>query len=199
MREYLAALLALLVGAVTLLLAYGATWAVATVPVFTGDATPGVPASDVALSGRDLAPLGSAAGWLALAGVAVLLATRAWGRRIVGAVLVLCGGAAGATALAFGLTGASFIDAVLDARAMGDVTAQTVSTTGWWIVAMGGALLVVIVGFLAVIRGPAWPGMSRRYERPAGPAPTETSVGGVAAWDALDRGEDPTDPRPRSG
>ena len=200
MREYVASLATLLVGAVLVLVGYGATWAVATVPVFTGS-TEGAPVSEVVLTGRDLAPIGSAAGWVALAGLAGLLATRTWGRRVIGAVIALACGTAGATALAFALTGASFIEATLQARSIGDVQASTVSTTTWWLVAMIGGLIAAVAGSLAIVRGPSWPRLSGRYERSAsgGGADPDAPVSGIQAWDALDRGEDPTDPYPRSG
>lgn len=203
MREYVATLGALLLGGVVLLVSYAATWAVVTVPVFSGEAGP---ENEVMLSGRDIAPIGNAAGWIALAGLAGLLATRTWGRRAVGAVVAVAGGAAGATALAYGLAGDTatssmpgFLEAALSARSLADVAPTSVSTTAWWLVAIGGALAVMVAGLLALVRGPAWPRLSGRYERSApAPQPADGEVRGIAAWDALDRGEDPTDPGGRA-
>ena len=208
MREYLAALGALVAGAILMLVGYAATWAVATVPVFSGDASGG-PVGEVALSGRDLAPIGFAAGWVALAGAAGLLATRTWGRRVIGAVVALGAATAGATALAFALSGSAFIEAALSARSITGVEASAVATTAWWVAALAGALLAAVAGLLALLRGPSWPRLSGRYERASGGASAgggtvdsqgpAGAVGGIAAWDALDRGEDPTDPAPRTG
>lgn len=208
MREYLGALGALVAGAILMLVGYATTWAVATVPVFSGDAAGG-PVGEVALSGRELAPIGFAAGWVALAGAAGLLATRTWGRRLIGALVALAAAAAGATALAFALTGPAFIEAALAARSITGVEASAVATTAWWIAALVGALLAAVAGLLALLRGPTWPRLSGRYERAAGVQPAgggavepqgpAGAVGGIAAWDALDRGEDPTDPAPRTG
>ena len=203
-REYVATLGALLLGGVVLLVGYGATWAVVTIPVFSGDEGP---VSEVVLSGRDIAPIGAAAGWIALAGLAGLLATRTWGRRAIGAIVAIAGGAAGATALAYGLAGdasassmSGLLEAALAARSLGGLTPTSVAISGWWIVAAGGALATMVAGFLALVRGPGWPRLSGRYERSA-PAPQrpEGEVRGIAAWDALDRGEDPTDPDARAG
>lgn len=205
MREYLAALGAIAMGGVLLLVGYGATWAVAVVSVFAGGG-PSDPVTEVTLTGRDLAPVGGAVGWVALAGVAGVLATRTWGRRVVGGVLALSGGVAGVTALTYGLTGAAFVQDTLAARSVGPVAGVT--TTVWWVVALVGGMAVGISGLVTALRGPGWPRLSGRYERTRGAMPRdlprdlppgEATVGGIAAWDALDRGEDPTDPGARAG
>lgn len=194
MREYIVTLSTIAVAAVVVIGSFAATWAAATVSVFAGEAG-AAPTRDISLTGGQLVPLGAALGWLALAGAAGLLATRTWGRRVIGAVVVLAGGGAGASAMAFGLTGAALIDSALAAQ--DQAQAISVARSAWWIAAMVGGLLVLIGGALAVMRGPGWPGLSRRYERAARPG--AAPVGGVAAWDALDRGEDPTDPPPSAG
>jgi uncharacterized membrane protein (TIGR02234 family) len=61
-------------------------------------------------------------------------------------------------------------------------------------------LLGVAAGLLVVVRGRRWPGMGRRYERADAAAPRPVvrtdEERAQAAWQALDRGEDPTeDPR----
>ncbi|MGW2222707.1 Trp biosynthesis-associated membrane protein [Nonomuraea sp. NPDC001684] len=82
---------------------------------------------------------------------------------------------------------------------------------GWPVVAGLGALLLLAGGVLAAVRGGRWAGMSSRYDRAADA--TDERAGGrpgaVAAtarrghedrelWDALDRGDDPTEsPEPR--
>lgn len=193
MREYLGTLASIAAAAVVIIASYAATWATVTVPVFTGQDA--APTRDVTLTGGQLVPLGAALGWLALAGAAGLLATRTWGRRVVGTVMVLAGGGAGASALAFGLTGPALIDTALAAQGL--PAPDSVSRSAWWIAAMMAGLVVLVGGALSVLRGPSWPGLSRRYERRS--TATAGPVGGVAAWDALDRGEDPTDPPPPTG
>jgi uncharacterized membrane protein (TIGR02234 family) len=60
-------------------------------------------------------------------------------------------------------------------------------------------LLGAAAGLLVVARGRQWPGMGRRYERsgssPTAPSPARAQTDedrAQAAWQALDRGEDPT-------
>jgi len=220
-RDYAVALLLLAVGSVLVLVSYGSTWETVEVALFAGEGPS--PSTTVSLTGRELAPLGGAAGLVGLAGVAGILATRRWGRALVGAVVGLAGGAAGAIALTFGFAGAAFTEAALAARGVdpGAISAAqaSASSTAWWIVGLGGGLAMLVTGLLAVLRGSRWPVLSSRYQRevprqgagapggqgagaPGGQgagAPGDGPVGGIAAWDALDRGEDPTDPQGRAG
>jgi uncharacterized membrane protein (TIGR02234 family) len=64
----------------------------------------------------------------------------------------------------------------------------------WPVVALVAGVLGVAAGVLAVLRGRRWPGMGRRYERDTGavPPPRTDEDRAQAAWQALDRGEDPT-------
>jgi uncharacterized membrane protein (TIGR02234 family) len=72
--------------------------------------------------------------------------------------------------------------------------------TAWPVLALVAGVGAVATGLLTVLRGRGWPGMGRRYERPAGPAPAPRArtdeERAVDAWRALDRGEDPTEPAP---
>lgn len=182
----------LLLGSVGVLVAYNATWAVAEVPVFAGTDASGAPGREVALTGRDLVPLGAAMGWVGLAAIAGLLATRTWGRRVTGAAVLLAGGVAGVTGVAFAFTevatggGGAFVEAAVGART--DAIPTSVSVSAWWVVATLSGLALMVCGLLALVEGPSWPRLGARYSRPAaGAAPSA-----AAAWDALDRGEDPT-------
>ena len=188
-RRYAGVLVMLLVSSVGILVSYGATWAVAVVPVFAGEGES--PGREVVLAGRDLAPLGGAMGWVGLAAVAALLATRTWGRRVTGAAVLLAGGVAGVTGITFALTevatggGGAFIAAALGTQA----STTSVSVSAWWIVAVVSGLAVLACGFLALLDGPNWPRLGERYSRP------DTHSGqrsAASTWDALDRGEDPT-------
>jgi uncharacterized membrane protein (TIGR02234 family) len=190
MRPFVVVLIVLLAAAALVIVAYGATWATATVPIFAGAANAG-PGREVALSGRELAPLGAAMGWVGLAAVPGLLATRTWGRRVTGAVVVLAGGCAGVIGVAFALTdlaaggGGSFVDAALGTS----VPPTDVASSAWWVGAVGAGLAMMVCGISAVIFGPAWPRLGARYSRAAEPAGSPSAA---SAWDALDRGEDPT-------
>ena len=192
-RRFAGVLLVLALASLGVLVSYGATWVVALVPVFAGSAAESAPAREIALTGRDLAPLGAAMGWVGLAAIAALLATRTWGRRVTGAVVLVAGGAAGVTGVAFGLTevasggGGTFV-----AAALGDesaAAATSVSISAWWVVALLSGLAMLACGMLALVDGPSWPRLGARYSRPDSQA---TVPSAAAAWDALDRGEDPT-------
>lgn len=193
-RRYGLVLIVLLVASLAVLAAYSATWVRVTLPVFAGEATADGPARELALNGRDLAPLGGAMGWVGLASIAALLATRTWGRRVTGAAVVVAGGAAGVIALAFGLTevigsGGSFIEAAVGASSAPTV----VAVNAWWVVATLGGLAMLTCGVAAVIEGAAWPKLGARYSRgTADPRRQPGEQHAAATWDALDRGEDPT-------
>jgi uncharacterized membrane protein (TIGR02234 family) len=113
-----------------------------------------------------------------------LLATRGLVRRLLGGLLaavglgVMAGAIAGRAGLAVGSAGAG--------------------ATGWPLVCVLGGLLIVLGGLSAARYGHRWPAMGARYERrgaaDARPAGTEADqrVDTRAAWDALDRGDDPT-------
>lgn len=202
-RRFAGVLVVLALASLGVLVSYSATWVVALVPVFAGDAAPSAPAREIALSGRDLAPLGAAMGWVALAAIAALLATRTWGRRVTGAVVLLAGGAAGVTGIAFGLTevatggGGAFVAAALGDPA--EATATSVTISAWWTLATLSGLAMLACGMLALVDGPAWPRLGSRYSRPDG---ARTAPSAASTWDALDRGEDPTlvdEPRESAG
>lgn len=182
----------LLLGSVGILVAYNATWAVAQVPVFAGAGSDAAPGREVALTGRDLVPLGAAMGWVGLAAIAALLATRTWGRRVTGLAVLIAGGVSGVTGVAFAFTevasggGGAFVEAALGART--DAVPTSVSVSAWWVMAIVAGLALMACGLLAVIEGPSWPRLGARYARPS----TGAAPSAAATWDALDRGEDPT-------
>lgn len=191
-RSFAVALIVLLAASVLVLVAYGATWAVVSVPVFAGESADA--GREAALTGRDLAPLGGAMGWVGLAAIAALLATRTWGRRLTGLAVTLAGGCAGVLGLTFGLTevvgdGGSFIEAAIGSTVMPDV----VEVRPWWLLAVVAGLAMMASGASAVVWGAAWPRLGARYSRDtdvrgAGGSP----LSAASAWDALDAGHDPT-------
>lgn len=98
---------------------------------------------EIAHNGSSLAPLLPALGLVALAGAGGLLATRAWARRLVGALL--------------GVVAVGVVVAVVGAlRGAGPV---------WPAVCLLGALLIGAAGALAVGYGGRWPEMGARYRR----------------------------------
>lgn len=179
-RTYLLALVACLAGAG--LAAYGATrtWSV--------EVTPRPEMSDlrVARAGVDVAPWVIGLALVGLAGTGALLATHGWLRRALGGLLTLAGVGVAISAIA----GRAGLDTG-DAGAGGTV---------WPIVCVIGGVIVALGGLTAVRFGHQWPRMSARYDRTPAPenalenAPADVNkpVDNRAAWDSLDRGDDPT-------
>ena len=211
-REYALVLLLGLAGAACVLLSVRQGWAEVVTP-----APRPLPASTVSVRGQDLVPVAGALGLAALAGLAAVLATRGFARRLVGALLAAFGagaavsvslhlttaavlaaaaGAGGTSTQAGSVTGGSTAGAGAAGSAApgaaGVSLARQVTMAGvpWrWAVLLG-ALTVVAAGLLVAWRGPAWPVMSSRYDQPAveRSRPADTST----LWDSLSQGVDPT-------
>src|SRR5205814_5043733 len=120
------------------------------------------------------------------------------GRIAVGLLVALAGGLlawSGIRALTGGLSGASTQLPVVG-RGPGPVTVHVSAT--WPVLTVVAGFLAVAVGLLVVVRGRSWPGMGRKYERTgaasSAPVARTDEERAQAAWRALDRGEDPTDP-----
>lgn len=159
-REYALALGLLALGAFLLLVALTKSWTIDTVALLEGV----TPSRSRTVSGASVAPAAAAAAWIALAGIAGLVATRSWGRTLVGLVLVL-------------------------AAVAGILSALRAWTAPWAPVAIVGLVCPLVAGLLAIIHGRRWPVLGSRYERQAEP---RQEADERATWDALDRGEDPT-------
>ncbi|MEU4473056.1 Trp biosynthesis-associated membrane protein [Micromonospora sp. NPDC023888] len=181
-RELAYAVLLCLVGAALALWAATRTWSVE----LTVRPAPLPPVRDTR-SGAALLPWLPALALVTLAGGGAVLATRGRLRQVLGALL-------GVLALAVAAGGGYGLGV--------DGLAQR----QWPVLCLVGGLLAAVGGFWTAVRGGGWPAMGARYERPArtagqaAPAPTGTPEppGPMAgrrtteAWDALDRGEDPT-------
>jgi uncharacterized membrane protein (TIGR02234 family) len=185
-RAYLLSVLSCLAGAG--LTAYGIT------RVWSVQVTHRTGMSDLRTerTGADLAPWVIGLALVALAGAGALLATTGWRRRALGGLLVLCGGgvAAGATVARAGL----------------GVGVTGVGVAVWPLACAAGGALISVGGLVAARHGHRWPGMSARYERStvpppragsspvaeAAPAARRQELDHRAAWEALDRGDDPT-------
>lgn len=178
-RTYALALLLLALGGGLLLWASSATWAQAQVPLagLESGAMRVLP-----MSGRDLAPLASVMGVVAWAGLVGLVATRGWGRALVGVIVAVAGVVAVGGCVAFALSPSGRIDQVASADAGSPLHVEA-SWTGWWIVGAIGGLLILAVGAAAIMRGRTWPTMGSKYER---------SAAVRDPWAQLDAGQDPT-------
>jgi uncharacterized membrane protein (TIGR02234 family) len=153
------------------------------------------------LTGSELAPGAQAAAYVALAGVAAIVAVRGWWRVLVG-VLVAGAGVAAVAALLPLASGGEVRDRFL--HHFGDCANGGCGISGplpsfhaasWLWVAVLGAVLVILAGVMTVMRGRRWPGLSSRYDRQPETDPVPVPEGPVTdkgAWDALDRGDDPT-------
>ncbi|MGC0414889.1 TIGR02234 family membrane protein [Embleya sp. AB8] len=186
-RELTAAVLLALVGAAIVLSVAGRTWAEGTAPVHGSHIA-------VAASGNSINKAVSAFALLGLAGALAVLATRTIGRAVVGALVLLAG--IGVTVLAVqGASDTTALDSEAASKAAVEgVRAVDVTHAIWpWFAAVGG-VLILLAGLFVLIRGRRWPGMSNRYEAPAGQAAAVKRGPSTNAdlWNALDRGEDPT-------
>ncbi|MGR6321068.1 Trp biosynthesis-associated membrane protein [Micromonospora soli] len=174
-RELTYAVLLCLAGAGLALWAVTRTWSVELT------ARGSLPPARHARTGVDLLPWVSALALVGLAGGGAVLATRGRVRRLLGGLLALVGLAVAAGG-GYGLTG-SF---------EGGVSRQ------WPALVLAGGLVAAVGGALTAVRGAGWPAMGARYERPARsaapPGADRPAVerGTRDAWEALDRGEDPT-------
>ncbi|SCL15899.1 trp region conserved hypothetical membrane protein [Micromonospora nigra] len=184
-RELTYAVLLCLAGAGLALWAATRTWAVE----LSARPAPLPPVRDTS-TGAALVPWLPALAVVALAGGGAVLATRGRLRQVLGGLLALLG-------LAVAAGGVQGLVAGFD----GEVSRQ------WPALCLVGGLLTAGGGLLTGWRGGRWPAMGARYERPARPGQVTTRPGGPAApqpagpiegrgttqaWDALDRGEDPT-------
>jgi len=226
-RQYGLTLLAGAVGAGLILIAVRERWAQA---VFTPPKP--LTAQVVSVSGADLVPLAGALAVAALAGLAAVIATRGVLRRAAGVLLALFGAGAGAavttavTAANVVSVAASHIASPESAAVSGAAGSTTSGSTGgaavvvtgaghavmsgtpWRFAVIAGALLVFLAGLATVLRGPQWPVMSARYDRPARRGGAAPGAQGAASgrprdsasmWESLSGGEDPTADDPATG
>jgi uncharacterized membrane protein (TIGR02234 family) len=209
-REFGLVLLAGAVGAGLVVLAARQAWAHA---VFTPPRP--LPAQDIAVTGQQLVPLVSALALAALACLAAVIATRSVLRRAVGVLLAVLGAvtaaavlaslrasavlaAARASALSGPLGGSTTSGAPSGGAVHGIVVAGPgqviMAGVPWRAAAIAGAIAIVLVGVATAWRGPRWPVMSARFERPGG----DGGAWGVAPpdqqsmWESLSRDVDPT-------
>jgi uncharacterized membrane protein (TIGR02234 family) len=146
-------------------------------------ARPGLPELREASTGAQVAPWAIGLALVALAGAGALIATRGLPRRVLGALLAVAGAGVAAGAIA--------------GRAAVAPGGAGAGGTIWPVACVAGGLLVLAGGLWAARSGHEWPGMGARYERrAAAPQPgaaVDQRVDTRAAWDALDRGDDPTE------
>jgi uncharacterized membrane protein (TIGR02234 family) len=173
------------VGGLLVLLTAGRQWAHANVTNVTGLGG-GFPTS-LSVTGHQVAPSLTAVGISLLALAAAVLAASGVMRRIVGAVIVIVAGAT----IGVAATAPGDVSSALQRREVGPTGfAVHASANGWWIVALLGGLLALAAGVMTVFGSKRWSRMSEKYDAPSAPRPTKDPA--TVAWEALDRGEDPT-------
>jgi len=213
-REYGLVLAVGAAGAVLILLALRQVWAHA---VFTPPHP--IPAQDYAVTGQSLIPLASALAVAALACLAAVIATRGLARRAIGVLLAALGGYTAVTVTA-AVTAAAVLATAQDANPVTGPGSGAGSTTSgatsgasagvlvagapghavmtglaWHAVAAAGAVAIVAAGLATVWRGPDWPVMSARFERPdrQAAAPAADKTDSATIWESLSRDVDPTE------
>lgn len=201
-RELPAAVLGCALAGALALSASSQRWVTVTI-----DRQPPLPPATEAFTGSQAAALVPACGLLLLAAAVAVLAVRGAGRAAVGLLVALAGGVLGWSGLR-ALTGGLRLTAadVPDVIGLGGARVSSSVVAAWPALTLVAGLLAVLAGLLTVLRGRRWPGMGRRYERvgadrgtsaaPRAPRgrPESAEDRHQAAWKALDRGEDPTDP-----
>ena len=194
-RELQVAVLLCLLGSALVLFALGQTW-------FSVEDSQRLSTYAVrsTVKGSSFAPGARALGFVGLAGVVALAATRRWGRLAVG-VLVLAAGAGivvevaallhdGLEARGLVLVGEGSCGPAHQCIGVRSGPAPLVHS-GWaWATVVGGVVLA-LSGALVAARGRRWAALSSSYQAPAA-RPTEPPATDKGVWDALDRGEDPT-------
>jgi uncharacterized membrane protein (TIGR02234 family) len=205
-REFFLVLLAGAVGAGLVVLAVRQAWAHAT---FTPPRP--LPVQDIAVTGQQLVPLASALALAALACLAAVIATRSVLRRAVGVLLAVLGAAAVAAVLT-SLRASAVLAAARASELSGPLGGSTTSGTpsggaaheivvagpgqvimagaSWRAAAVAGAVAIVLAGVATAWRGPRWPVMSARFERPSPARPRGTDS--ASMWESLSRDVDPT-------
>ncbi len=204
----------LLLGAGAVVLAGGRPWA--------SRAVSGVPGlARVVASGTELAPAVTALALVVAAGAIALALAGRLARRVVATLVVLAGVTLLAlVASVLRDPDGALAPAVVAATGQsGPVAAGPAAVTAWPWLAVAGGLLVVVGGLLALVAGGSWAVTGRRFTTPvpaasgSGPAATSAEPAGQRAtsaesagqratarrdrdldtWDALSRGEDPTE------
>ncbi|HUR51461.1 MAG TPA: Trp biosynthesis-associated membrane protein [Mycobacteriales bacterium] len=151
---------------------------------------------EVRIHGGQVAHAAQAAAVLALAGVLLLVAARGWVRRLVGAVIALAGVAVCAGALrglvrdGSSLAASALADGCANPGSCATAPQHVEVVRAWPALTLLAGLLLLASGLLAAVRGGRWAGLGSTYEAPGAREPEPATDKG--AWDALDRGDDPT-------
>lgn len=169
---------------------------------------PPLPPITEVVTGATAAPLVPGLALVVLAAAAGLLATRRWGRLLVGLVIVAAGAAMVAAAAPWlGVVTAEQARELAFGVGLPAGSPQVTGGSGALVAVLAGGV-AVFLGIATLLRSRRWPAMGARYDARAAEggvdseavAPNPLPVSDQEAWDALDRGQDPTcaDPTRRS-
>ncbi len=183
-RGLVRALVGVAVAGVLVLVASGRVWSTARVRI------PGAADTSVSVTGHAVEPSLPALGIALLALAAAVIAARGRLRRVVGIVVAAVGG----IALGVSIAGRTAVSSALTSHEVGGLGVPAHGTANvWWLPAALGGLLAVLVGLAVAVRGQRWAALGHKYEAPHAAAPAAGSADSkIAAWEALDRGQDPT-------
>jgi uncharacterized membrane protein (TIGR02234 family) len=188
-RAYGLTLLAGLVSAGAVTVGVSRPWVTATATVA------GLPVIHGSVEGARVAPLAGALGFVLLAAVGAVVATRGWVRRALGVLIVVSAAVVLAAAVHPGATSGA-VEQTLSAKGWaGGPYDATVSA--WRALVGAGAVGCLLAGSLVARFGGSWASMGARYDAPGGTTtssdtasrvePTETDL-----WRSIDSGRDPT-------
>ena len=186
------AITGLVVGSGIALMSYLPTW----FSFARGD--DGLPSINSSFTGRQLAPAAAALALAVLAGAFAVWALRGVWVRVAGVLLLAASAYLVIVPIRFAADPGSRLLAAFRASNLdqgGLFVNLGEKTSLWWIPALVGGIIAFVASLIVVFHRGRWGGISARYERPAadtGPADLSAPRAGAAAWDALDRGDDPT-------
>jgi uncharacterized membrane protein (TIGR02234 family) len=209
-REFALALLVAAAGVGLVVFAMRQAWARA---IFTPPRP--LPVQDIPVTGQQLVPLASALALTGLACLAAVIATRSVARRLVGVLLAVLG-AGVVAAVVSGVQSSAVLAAARASAADGALGGSTTSGTSpggaahaiviagsaghvvmaaapWHAAAVCGAVAIVLAGLATAWRGPRWPVMSARFDRPGQQQRRSRRASDSATmWESLSRDVDPT-------
>jgi len=184
-RAYALSLLTLGLGGLGLMVAFSNTWLLVTSPLLGGgtQAAQAIGVQVTPVSGSALSPAGGVMGLLTLVLGGAVILSRGTFRRVAGVLCVVTSLIGAGTAATF-----AFAGGVPDWLAADIGTIIGYERTSWWLLALAAGLIAAAGGVLVAVRGGQFAAFSNRYERSAAHP--------RSAWEALDRGIDPTDDAP---